>query len=568
MKKKTFVFLLAILYSFSFFLMTVKQIGPVNASEKKTVLIEMFTATWCPPCALANPDMDDMYEADNTNFIMIKYHVSDSYEVDFSRKRSTKYKANAIPNILIDGKDRIVGYVQNFKEELQQKVDTAKVLENNIQIEGSANWISPSQIEYTATWSGDYLGKKAHAVIMQDYTYFFGPNKEKIHRFLVREGQSIETLQNGSDQFTFTIKPDWSKEMLVGAVWVEDENGVLQSQLIKIADIPSNPEKPIFSSSPNIMDFEQIAVATIEKKFLVLVNGGKEKGEIEVSAKDSYIKIATTDLKQVMEPTSQKKVSIEIDTTGLPLGTYQSEITLQGASYQKTAPISFEVVPTPEIVVSQSLINFGRCTKDSIPVQKLTLSNKFPGTIKGRIKSSVKWINLSSTLIDDHEKTIDITIDASKLTPNLYKETIEVETTGGNATILVRLDLVEKKVEIKLTVDNPVPSIDGVEQKPMKAAPFIMGGRTMLPIRFISEAFGAKVEYDAKDKKIKIVYKDIQVDLQIGNTQAFINQKEETIDAPPIIRIGRTFVPLRFITEAFGAEITYKPEIRTVTIIF
>jgi thiol-disulfide isomerase/thioredoxin len=568
MKKKTFVFLLAILYSFSFFLMTVKQIGPVNASEKKTVLIEMFTATWCPPCALANPDMDEMYEADNTNFIMIKYHVSDSYEIDFARKRSTKYKANAIPNILIDGKDRIVGYVQNFKEELQQKVDAAKVLENNIQIEGSAKWISTSQIEYSATWSGDYLGKKAHAVIMQDYTYFFGPNKEKIHRFLVREGQSIETLQSGSDKFIFSIKPDWSKEMLVGAIWVEDENGVLNSQLIKIAEIPSNPEKPIFSSNPNEMDFEQIAVATIEKKFLVLVNGGKEKGEIEISAKDAYIKIASTDLKQAMEPTSQKKVSIEIVTTGLPLGTYQSEITLKGDGYQKTVPISLEVVPTPEIMLNQTLINFGRCTKSSIPVQKLTLSNKFPGTIKGRIKSSVKWINLSSTLIDDHEKTIDITIDASKLTPALYKETIEVETTGGNATILVRLDLVEKKVKIDLTIDNTIPVIDGIAQEPMEFPPFIGGGRTLVPIRFISEAMGAKVEYDAKERKIKITYQDIQVDLQIGNSQAFINQKEVTIDAPPVIRSSRSFVPLRFISEAFGATITYEAETRTITIIF
>jgi len=568
MKQKSFVLLLVFLFSFSLLSLGTTYIKQVKASEKKTVLIEMFTATWCPPCALANPAIDEMYEADNTNFMMIKYHVSDSYETTFSRARSTKYKANAIPTMVIDGKEKIIGFVENFHQDLQQKVDTAKMLENNIQIEGSAKWIANNQIEYSATWSGDYQGKKAHAVIMQDYTYFFGPNKEKIHRFLVRDGQSIESLQNGSDQFTFTIQPDWSKEMLVGAIWVEDENGVLQSELIKIAEIPQDPNQPIFSSSPNEMDFEQIAASTAEKKFLVLVNGGKEKGEIEVSAKDAYIKMASTELKQVMEPTSQKKVSIEIDTTGLPLGKYQTEITLKGAGYQKVVPIMFEVVPSPELDVSQSLINFGRCTKDTIPVQKLILSNKFPGTIKGRIKSSVKWINLSSTLIDDHEKTIEITIDASKLTPNLYKETIEVETTGGNATILVRLDLVERKVNITLTLDNAVPTIDGVPQKPMEAAPFIRAGRTMVPIRFISEAMGSKVEYNAKDKKIKVTYQDIQVDLQINNSQAFINLVETMIDAPPVVRGNRTFVPLRFITQAFGAEITYKSETRTITIIF
>jgi thiol-disulfide isomerase/thioredoxin len=570
MKIKSLVMILVLMIPLLFLpIETQKYPDTVKAQAKKMVLIEMFTATWCPPCAMANPAIDEMYESGgNEQFMMIKYHVSDSFETTFSRTRSTKYKANAIPTMVVDGKDKMVGFVENFKGEMQQKIDTAGKVETNIQIDATPKWVSSDQIEYSVTWSGDFQSKKAYAVIMQDYTYYFGPNGEKIHRFLVRDGKTIESLQNNSDKFTFTIDPDWSTEMLVGAVWIEDDKGILQSQLVKIAQIPQNPEKPVFSSSPNKINFEFLSPQTMGKKFLVLVNAGKEKGEMEVSAKDAFIKIASNDQKLMIDPLSQKKISIEIDTKNLNLGIHESEIYLKAEGYQKTIPVTFEVVQAPEIVVSQSMFNFGRCTKDSISVQKLTISNKSAGPIKGRIKPSVKWINLSSTLLDDHEKTIEISIDASKMKPGLYKETIEIETTGGNATILVRLDLVEKKVEIKLTLDNLIPVIDGVPQEPLESAPFIMAGRTMVPLRFISMAMGAKIEYDAKDRKIKITYQDIKIDLQVGNPQALINQREATIDAPPVIRFGRTFVPLRFITQAFGAEITYKAETRTVTIIF
>ena len=57
-----------------------------------------------------------------------------------------------------------------------------------------------------------------------------------------------------------------------------------------------------------------------------------------------------------------------------------------------------------------------------------------------------------------------------------------------------------------------------------------------------------------------------RVTLQINNTIARINDKIVTLDAPPTIINGRTMVPIRFISEAFGATVDWDNATRTVTI--
>jgi len=568
LKKRLCLFLL-FLFALSFFPETRFYFGSrAFALEPKMVLLEEFTATWCPPCALANPELEDLYEENEIQFVLVKYHVSDPYECKFSRDRSTKYEAKYIPDFLVDGKPAVVGYIENFKKVLSEKIKTASEISTTIAIESSAKWLKEDEVEYTIQWKGDYKGKKACAVIMQDFLYSAGPNGEKIHRFVVREGQSIGSLENDIDTFTFSIDPEWSNEVLVGAVWVEDEDCILQSQRVPISVYQKDSKQPIFSSWPNRIDFNEIANDSVEKKNLVFVNAGEEAGTIKVKAKDDFIKLAIPKEELEIKAISQKKIIVEIDGSKLIPGKYSSEITLEGLNYKKIIPVLFEIIPAPEAIIDPLSIDYGRCTKDTVPVLKIKISNKNQGSIKAKLKPSAKWIQLSSTYFYEHEQQIEIKIDASQLTPYLYTERIEVVTTGGNFIIPIRLDLVTKKVKILLTIDNPVATIDGVPQEPLERPPFIMGGRTYVPIRFISEAMGAKVEYDAKDKKIVITYQDISLLLQINNPIMHINEKEEKLDASPLIRMGRTFVPLRAIAQAFGATVNYISETRTIEIIF
>lgn len=102
-------------------------------------------------------------------------------------------------------------------------------------------------------------------------------------------------------------------------------------------------------------------------------------------------------------------------------------------------------------------------------------------------------------------------------------------------------------------------------------APFIENNRTMVPARAIFEAMGAQVTWDAENKTVLMVRQKNEdfasVVLQIGLEYGFINNESVSLDAPAKIVNNRTFVPLRFIIEAFDENITWDDTTRTVSIV-
>jgi adenylate kinase len=87
---------------------------------------------------------------------------------------------------------------------------------------------------------------------------------------------------------------------------------------------------------------------------------------------------------------------------------------------------------------------------------------------------------------------------------------------------------------IQLTIGKNIAMIDGIPV-PLDVPPIILNGRTMVPIRFISEAFGAEVQWDAETRTVRIYFEKTftRVTLQINNTISRINDKIVTLDAPP-----------------------------------
>ena len=85
---------------------------------------------------------------------------------------------------------------------------------------------------------------------------------------------------------------------------------------------------------------------------------------------------------------------------------------------------------------------------------------------------------------------------------------------------------------------------------------------------FESEAFGAEVQWDAATRSIRIYLpgKEIRITLQVNNTIGRVNNAIIKLDAPPQIIAGRTMVPLRFIAEAFGAQVKWDGRIRQIRI--
>ena len=106
--------------------------------------------------------------------------------------------------------------------------------------------------------------------------------------------------------------------------------------------------------------------------------------------------------------------------------------------------------------------------------------------------------------------------------------------------------------------------------------PFIENGRTLVPIRFISENLDSKVDWNKEEKKVTITTekegaKVTKVELTIGSDIAKLYDKEESakeekLDVAAKIINGRTFVPVRFISEALRTEVGWDKENRVVLI--
>lgn len=83
----------------------------------------------------------------------------------------------------------------------------------------------------------------------------------------------------------------------------------------------------------------------------------------------------------------------------------------------------------------------------------------------------------------------------------------------------------------------------------LHTAPFLHEGRTMVPVRFISEALGAKVSWREQDQTIGIVSEAAIIALQLNNNQAKVNDKWYELEVPPFVSGESTVVPLRFVGE-------------------
>lgn len=105
--------------------------------------------------------------------------------------------------------------------------------------------------------------------------------------------------------------------------------------------------------------------------------------------------------------------------------------------------------------------------------------------------------------------------------------------------------------------------VAGKEIKPETPA-YIENGRTMVPLRFISEALGEKIDWKADTKTV--IVGDNKASLVIGEKEINANGKKIAIDSPAVIKDSRTFVPLRAISEILGAKVDWESSTRSVKI--
>lgn len=94
----------------------------------------------------------------------------------------------------------------------------------------------------------------------------------------------------------------------------------------------------------------------------------------------------------------------------------------------------------------------------------------------------------------------------------------------------------------------------------------IIDGRTMVPMRAIFETLGATVEWNSETSEVSAYTPGILIQMTIGDTNLYKNTVGQTTDVPPQIVDGRTLVPLRAVSELMGADVEWEQNTKTVYI--
>lgn len=144
---------------------------------------------------------------------------------------------------------------------------------------------------------------------------------------------------------------------------------------------------------------------------------------------------------------------------------------------------------------------------------------------------------------------------------------------AGNETSKKIKVIYKKRTIIRLQIGNLMAVIND-KTIILELAPFIENGRTLVPLRFIAETFGATVGWEPKEQKITITLENKVIVLWVGRKEALVNNDRYYLEVPPkVVEIpeiggGRTVVPLRFVSEALGAQVDWDPELQIITITY
>jgi branched-chain amino acid transport system substrate-binding protein len=123
-----------------------------------------------------------------------------------------------------------------------------------------------------------------------------------------------------------------------------------------------------------------------------------------------------------------------------------------------------------------------------------------------------------------------------------------------------------ESVVVQITVGSTKATIN-FKDVVLDQPPLIENGRTLVPFRFIGEAIGAQIGWNPTNRTATYVLGAKNIVLTIGSLTATVNGVKTTLDvAPKILSTGRTVVPVRFISESIRAKVDWNSDTKMVTV--
>ena len=142
-------------------------------------------------------------------------------------------------------------------------------------------------------------------------------------------------------------------------------------------------------------------------------------------------------------------------------------------------------------------------------------------------------------------------------TINLMKEVVK------NRYNIEELEELKKlSIELEAKDDSiiviPVENIN-TKNKDIKfdMPPVIKEGRILIPVRALTQGFGAEVEWNPEEMKVTVIKGENEIVLYLDSKTAIVNGEEVELDVPSASYNNRTYVPLRFVIESLGLKVDY-----------
>ncbi|HWI64196.1 MAG TPA: copper amine oxidase N-terminal domain-containing protein [Symbiobacteriaceae bacterium] len=104
---------------------------------------------------------------------------------------------------------------------------------------------------------------------------------------------------------------------------------------------------------------------------------------------------------------------------------------------------------------------------------------------------------------------------------------------------------------------TPYDPVRGVQEP----GPYVAAstGRVMMPVRFFTEAFGGQVEWNQQEQRaqLKMPGRAQAITLWLAQNEGMVGFRAAKLDQKPVLFLDRMFVPVRFLTEGFGGDVTW-----------
>jgi hypothetical protein len=122
-----------------------------------------------------------------------------------------------------------------------------------------------------------------------------------------------------------------------------------------------------------------------------------------------------------------------------------------------------------------------------------------------------------------------------------------------------------ENAKVKMAINRATATVNGVQQK-LEQAPTLVNGTTMIPVRFFVDAMGGEIQWDATSQRVTIMRDHHLIEMWIKDSEVIIDGKRYTSDEAPRLMKGRTMLPLRLISEALGWTVGWDAATKSITL--